>query len=114
MKTERHKHAWFVIFMRRFTDARLSNIHLGVTNMDPAQVKPDVEKDNFDVCATWDGAVGAGVSQPLRCMAKGRYVIIQLQKTEYLTLCEVKVYAGEYKICSTISIASDKMQQNKL
>jgi uncharacterized protein YchJ len=66
-----------------------------VTNTDPLEVAPDVEKHNFEVCATSYAPIGAGATHPMKCMARGRYVVLQLLNTQYLTVCEVKVYAGE-------------------
>ena len=59
--------------------------------------------DNFDVCATYYGAIGAGETKAFPCVKTGRYVIVQLNSyydnatnptTMILTLCDVKVFTG--------------------
>ena len=74
-------------------EERLTDFYVGLTNTDPKKTKPVVGK--YDVCAQYKGHPDAGETVSLKCGAKkncGRYLIVQLPKDEYLTLCEVEVY----------------------
>ncbi len=46
-------------------------------------------------CAYFQGPVGSGATHTFTCSSPklGRYVFVALRVKEYLTLCEVKVYA---------------------
>lgn len=46
-------------------------------------------------CATHLNALGRGETKFIQCSTpkSGRYVVVNLRITEYLTLCEVEVYA---------------------
>ena len=67
----------------------------------PLDVTPTLE--NFEVCATFYGPIGAGATKAFPCSKTGRYVIVQRNSyadpanpvTMTLTLCEVKVFVGE-------------------
>jgi hypothetical protein len=79
--------------MIKFSEERLSQYYVVVTETRPADENPAFGNDN--ICAyrqdTHQGALTLKCYKPIT----GRYVTIQLQKTDYLTLCEVKVYSGE-------------------
>ena len=74
---------------------RLSNVHVGITDTSPNDVTPSL--DNYDVCATYLDSVGAAATVTLFCAegTAGRYLIVQLEKQEQLSLCEVEVFIGE-------------------
>ena len=50
---------------------------------------------SFHRCMYHPGAFGRGQTKALQCTEPkiGRYVFVRLRVTEYLTLCEVEVYA---------------------
>jgi len=73
---------------------RLSNLTIGTTNVSPLLVEPNLT--NFDVCATFDDIVPAGDTRAFECTTKGRYLIVQINGLECLTICEAKVYGGLY------------------
>ena len=74
---------------------RLANFQIGTTNVSPDTTAPAV--GSYDACAHSDGALGAGETKSFDCAAKGRYVIVQLKGSNYLTLCEVQVFGGMLK-----------------
>ena len=78
-----------------FTAERLSHIRIGTTDVSPLSATPALT--NYELCASYDGPVGAGATQTFYCGSSGRYLIIQLQKTDILTLCEVQVQEGVYR-----------------
>ena len=53
-------------------------------------------------CAYHPPAFGKGQTKFLECSSPkiGRYVYVTLITTEYLTLCEVEVYAVKGKFCN--------------
>ena len=53
---------------------------------------------NYPVCAAFPGNAGGIVEITCAPAKVGRYVIVQLQATEYLTLCEVEVFGSEVNI----------------
>ena len=75
-------------------DQRLSNVRIGVSNTSPESQAPTVENQN--ICASHDPALGMGETKALSCDAAGRYVTIIIEKEDYLTLCEVRVYGSMY------------------
>ena len=77
-------------FVLIYTDMRLRDFRIGTTNKDPERVSPS--PDNYDTCASQDGAMRSSEYKIFDCTTRGRYVIIQLTKSEYLTLCEVEVF----------------------
>ena len=80
--------------MYPFKAWRLSNIRIGTTDVSPLSSAPDLT--NYELCATHDEPLGAAVTQTFLCGSYGRYLIIQLQKMEILTLCEVQIFEGVY------------------
>ena len=50
----------------------------------------------LQVCSRYYGQTEKGGTRFMECGGKGEYLIIQLDtdKPQYLTLCEVEVYAG--------------------
>jgi hypothetical protein len=72
---------------------RLANFNVGVTNTSPGQQASVL--GTYQVCATSDGALGAGETKEFTCEAVGRYVVVQLLGKEYLTLCEVEILGGK-------------------
>lgn len=74
---------------------RLQNYNVVVTDTRPAGDSPSYEASN--ICAfkkvTHSGTLDLECYKPI----SGRYVMIQLKDRQYLTLCEVKVYASKRK-----------------
>ena len=50
--------------------------------------------DSMTVCACEDAPLANGEIRAFPCAAAGRYLIILLEKAEYLQLCEVEVFGG--------------------
>ena len=69
---------------------RLRNFQMGTTNTSPQQQAP--ANGNYRVCATRGPALGRGETGSFDCNGTGRYVIVQLKYSNYLTLCEVEVF----------------------
>ena len=84
----------FLVLSFPISDGRLENLLVGLSDTDPASVTPVL--NNYDVCTTYPGPAADGAVLSLDCTQTdgltGRYVIIQLQGTNYLTLCEVEVF----------------------
>lgn len=81
---------------------RLANFQTGVTNTDPASSAPKV--GGYSVCGTMGGAVGGGATHTFECPGcgvTGRYAVVQLKGTNYLTLCEVRIFGCECFIAIT-------------
>ena len=51
---------------------------------------------DYEQCAYQEAALGAGETKVFSCTTTGKYVVIQLKKKTALTLCEVKVFGGNY------------------
>ena len=77
----------------QFSADRLNNLILGLTDTSPDQLTPMVGK--YDQCATQVPALGRGEIKEFSCNQQGRYVIVQTNTRNYLTLCEVEVYGGK-------------------
>ena len=74
---------------------RLANFQIGTTNTNPTQTAPAV--GNYRPCAVNGGAMEKGECKAIDCHSKGRYLVVQLRGSNYLTLCEVQVYTGTPK-----------------
>ena len=63
--------------------------------------------DNNDVCHYQVVALGVSETRTIQCdnIISGRYVIIQIQAVEVLTLCEVQVYECESLLVILCSIS---------
>ena len=75
---------------------RLSNINIGTTDIDPSVSAPTL--DTMTVCARDDNPMVLGEIRPFCCGTSGRYLVVMLDKPdgEFLTLCEVEVFGGEW------------------
>jgi len=72
---------------------RSDNFVIGLTDVSPAVTSPTLW--NYDVCAQYPGVVGDGATVYLPCttvMPPRRYLIVQLEVSEYLNFCEIEVY----------------------
>jgi hypothetical protein len=72
---------------------RLTNLIIGTSDNSPVEQRPDL--DNFDACTYFYGVMAAGERKEFRCLNRGRYLVIQMEQKNYLTMCEVEAYAGE-------------------
>ena len=70
-------------------------------------VKKEGSSD-YTVCSNFPGTVGLGATQILPCDALGRYVRIQLNGKNYLTLCEVQVIECE---CLLSNLVADEIMK---
>jgi hypothetical protein len=82
-----------VLFTIIIIGKRLANFNVGVTNTNPSEQTPT--PINIEVCATQEAALAAGETKTFDCVATGRYVVVQLNGTGFLTLCEVEVLGGK-------------------
>ena len=71
---------------------RLSKFRIGLTDVSPEEQVPT--PSNIDVCASQDAAMNEAETKAFSCLGKGRYLVVVLEATEVLTLCEVQVYEG--------------------
>ena len=71
---------------------RLKNFRIGTTNTSPKRLKPTPQ--NYHTCAAKNGTMSSAQYEVFKCVAEGRYVIIQLKGKDFLTLCEVEVFYG--------------------
>jgi len=94
--TERQIHGVAITNRKDCCGDRLRNIRIGSSNVSPTKRVPALY--NYDVCFNYYGVFGAGETRTFPCLAGvGRYVIVQLEQKQYLTLCEVKVFAETFK-----------------
>jgi len=69
-----------------------ANLSVGVTDVHPLATSPAL--GSYTECGQYepgDGTLGPTVS--IACTATARYVIVQLQTTAVMSLCEVEVYS---------------------
>jgi len=60
----------------------------------PVKILLSSDGASWTQCGYLDGTGAAGAIYTIPCSGKGRYVRVQLDKTDYLTLCEVEVWAN--------------------
>ena len=87
---------------RYFLASALSNFIIGASYNNPTKITPS--DTNMDVCYRHGGELVEGETRSFECssVTRGRYVVIQLRKTDKLTMCEVQVngYVGkQYFVC---------------
>ena len=70
---------------------RLNHIRIGVTLNDPTEKRPTVK--DMNVCASKDSPVDP--DEAFSCVGVGRYVVIINEDRNYMSLCEVEVYANK-------------------
>ena len=75
------------------TDFELKKIRVGVTDTDPAVTAPSMS--SIEVCASRDDPVPLRDSVFLLCGAMGRYLVIILERTVAMVLCEVEVFESK-------------------
>ena len=75
---------------------RLTNLVIGTSDNSPAEQKPNI--NNFDACNYYYGVVASGERREFRCLNRGRFAIIQMEQKNYLTMCEVEVFAGGFVV----------------
>lgn len=69
---------------------RFKMVRIGTTNQSPETVAPGLT--NFEICHSYNPAVGPGITQGFYCGSTGRYLVIQLQQPDQiLSICEVQV-----------------------
>jgi hypothetical protein len=73
-------------------DDRLTNFVVGLTKTSPNVRAP--ADGNYDVCASVTDSLRSGETRTLSCIGTGRYLVVQLMGTNFLSLCEVEVYSG--------------------
>ena len=76
-----------------FSGDRLTNIRIGVTDIDPMEQTPTM--DNMNVCACQNRPIAKGSTERFPCWAHGRYLVILLEGNLALSLCEVEVFEGK-------------------
>ena len=89
------------------TGERLHGFNIGITNSSPSDIPPI--PTNYQLCFHYEGRVDAGATETIMCnqsvSPRGRYVVVQIPGTnKRLTLCEVKVYGGEYLAHSFVAV----------
>ena len=76
---------------------RLKDFYVGVTDNLPTTVAPTPSPINYELCHHYAGQVPQGARERILCdgPVTGRYLIVQLTGTNYLTLCAVEAYASK-------------------
>ena len=84
--------------MRIFTGDRLANVIVGATALNPSGRENMVLSElRFDQCGFYSGAIPNGATHRFNCppgTVTGRYLVVQLNGTNFLTLCEVTATGG--------------------
>ena len=78
------------------SDERLQKIRIGLSDVDPQSDPPNLS--NYKLCTYYANIVGAGETKAFYCdngAVMGRYLIVQTELTNVLTLCEVQAYESE-------------------
>ena len=70
--------------MTVFTVNRLSHVRIGTVDEDPAVSAPSLDK--MTVCASDDSTLAVSETRAFPCGLTGRYIVVLLEKTEYLTM----------------------------
>ena len=86
-----------MVNLNDFSDQRLRKIHIGLSDVSPVLVPPSLT--NFAQCAYFDGIVGNGATQSFSCPGEGvtgRYLIVQVEHSDVLTICEAEVQESKY------------------
>ena len=86
-------HNYFVICC--IAAERLSDFTVGLTNVSPWTTAPPVVEQG-PPCAVYQGSPRLGSTTTIPCdprSSPGRYLFIRLAGRNYLTLCEVEVFA---------------------
>ena len=80
---------------------RLQGVTVKVSHQRPPLQNPlELETAAFRLCGARTSATKAGELVPITCpkSTRGRYVYIYLPRKDYLTMCEVQIYAeGNFK-----------------
>ena len=76
---------------------KLSMIRIGTTDVSPEVVAPTVH--SITVCACQDSHLDNGETKAFHCGATGRYLVVLLEKTESLVMCEVEVFEANCYTC---------------
>ena len=76
-----------------FPGARLANVHVGLTDVVPRNHQMmSLSAFKLRECGLYSGPVPIGTTVTIPCPdggVHGRYLVVQLDGTDYLTLCEV-------------------------
>jgi len=95
----------FCFWFGCFSENRLSNLYVGLTNTYPNVTRPTI--GNYPICAYYPNYPAASSTTRINCatnVAAGRFLIIQLSSLGndgILTLCEVQVFEGNIKPSQT-------------
>jgi hypothetical protein len=90
---------------------RLGDLNIFTTDISSDEEVPNFH--NYDVCATSEEALGSGETRAFDCGTKGRYLVIQLNRTGPLTLCEVQVFEAD-KECWCVKPRTGKVISGSL
>jgi len=80
-----------------FTGQNGANFIIGLTNIHPLVNSPVI--GNYNVCGQYPGVVPRGATIRLQCenanLQQARYVIVQIEITKIMRICELEVYTPE-------------------
>ena len=88
---------WYWHINLVFSGERLSNFHVGVTDVVPRDQQHMTSSEfNLRRCGFYEGAVPNNATVRIECPPRvtGRYLVVQLQGSNVLSLCEVTAQAG--------------------
>ena len=92
-----------------FTGARLADVTVGATDLNPSvRGNMQISELRFDKCGFHPGPIPNGATYRFNCppgTVTGRYLVVQLAGTNYLTLCEVTATGGEALISTYWGLA---------
>ena len=85
-------------YLRIFAGDRLANVIVGATDLNPSDRENMVLSELiFDRCGFHPGPIPNGATHRFNCPpgnVTGRYLVVQLNGTNFLTLCEVTATGG--------------------
>ena len=86
---------YYIDLVLLISDQRLKNVYIGALDFLP-QSDTQIKLLTYPICKYIEGPIGPGVTEIFTCdqMLSGRYLIVQLNSSEILTLCEVEVFGG--------------------
>ena len=87
---------------------------MGLSDVSPLDETPALT--NYVECAYYEGPMGNGETKTFQCNGGhviGRYLIVQLENSEVLTLCEVEVEGIVGRYSFPLSIHISNVAENK-
>ena len=103
------------ILLLLLTAERMRYVHFAVTNRNPAVVKPNGDNYDADVCAIYNAPVAKGGKIEVPCGRRGKFFLMFLKAgafKQFLTVCEVMIFAGKTRLIDTYFIQKKRIGQD--